>query len=402
MVQVLTYSGKETYLQGNRVTINSIHSPKSLDEFKINIVLLNDEKIWRNKEDSLDTCDIMKDFISLSMMIKNSRNTNILILYPQNQEYMYDYWSTRKSYMKRCELKDMLNNMSQNIIGAIYSPLRNVVIMYENTTTNVNGKKMSASFNFIDGESILLSEGSKKKTLVKMNNVYVSTLDIKNYEQLMALLDSINILNEKQEIPDWLDDIKMFDDEKQTEIINKSLCVIQEENRKINDANNALEKNRHYKSILYTNGDNLVGVTFEILENMLGCDLSEFEDVKKEDFLFTLGNHVFIGEIKGVTHNVKNENVSQLDVHYQAYLDANPETNSENISAVLIMNHQRNKSIEQREGIHENQIKLAERNGSLIIDTVTLLKMYEKFLRNELTREQCIDMIKINKGLLVI
>ena len=82
-----------------------------------------------------------------------------------------------------------------------------------------------------------------------------------------------------------------------------------------------LKENLRYKSILYSNGDDLVRVVFEILENILDCDLSKFEDIKKEDFLIKKDNYTFIGEIKGVTSNVKNEHISQVDVHYQKYMD---------------------------------------------------------------------------------
>ena len=136
------------------------------------------------------------------------------------------------------------------------------------------------------------------------------------------------------------------------------------------------------------------------LEQMLGCDLSGFVDVKKEDFQFELGEYVFIGEIKGVNHNVKNENISQLDVHYQSYLDEHQEVDEKNIFALLIMNHQKNKDLKEREPIHENQIKLARRNGSLIIETITLLQMFERYLAEKMTRQQCVDILTKQKGLL--
>ncbi len=162
-----------------------------------------------------------------------------------------------------------------------------------------------------------------------------------------------------------------------------------------------IDKNNRYKSILYTTGDELVEVVFEILQEMLGCDLSEFTDKKKEDFKFTLGDKVFIGEIKGVTPNVKKANVSQLDVHVQEYMDENDEQ-AENIIALLIINHQRGKAISERERVHEEVIKLAERNGSLIVDTMVLLKLFEQYTLKEKSREECIELLENNTGLLEI
>lgn len=154
-----------------------------------------------------------------------------------------------------------------------------------------------------------------------------------------------------------------------------------------------------YKSVLYTSGDELVEVIFEILEKMLGCDLSEFTDKKKEDFKFMINDKVFIGEIKGVTPNVKKANVSQLDVHVQEHLDDNDEE-SKNIIALLIINHQRNKPISAREGVNNEVIKLAERNGSLIVETITLLKLFEQYLLGKKSRDECIDTLANTTGLL--
>ena len=109
--------------------------------------------------------------------------------------------------------------------------------------------------------------------------------------------------------------------------------------------------------------------------------MSEFQDEKKEDFLIKLDGVTFIGEIKGITSNVKSEHVSQLDVHFQGYQDNLQENNCvENVKALLIINPFRNKRPIEREPINEIQENLAKRNGSLIITTDNLLKMYDAFI----------------------
>lgn len=193
----------------------------------------------------------------------------------------------------------------------------------------------------------------------------------------------------------------MFDDNTQLNIIKKNNDMIKAAHENISKAMEVIDKNNRYKSILYTTGNELVEVVFEILQEMLGCDLSEFTDKKKEDFKFTLGDKVFIGEIKGVTPNVKKANVSQLDVHVQEYMDDNDEQ-VENIIALLIIDHQRGKAIAEREKVHEEVIKLAERNGSLIVDTMALLRLFEQYTLNEKSREECIELLESNTGLLEI
>ena len=134
---------------------------------------------------------------------------------------------------------------------------------------------------------------------------------------------------------------------------------------------------------------------------MLGWDLSSFEDVKKEDFNYITEDKIFIGEIKGITSNVKSANVSQLDVHVQEYLD-NHEQEMRNIVSLLIIDHQRNKPLNTREPVHNIQINLAKRNGSLIVETSTLLKMFDKYLKGDLTREECLELLSNQTGLLIL
>ena len=90
----------------------------------------------------------------------------------------------------------------------------------------------------------------------------------------------------------------MFDDNIQLQIIEKNNETIKDANDSISKAMEVINKNKRYKSILYTNGDELVEEVFEILKEMLGCDLSDFYDKKREDFKFEIGGKTFIGEIR--------------------------------------------------------------------------------------------------------
>lgn len=67
-------------------------------------------------------------------------------------------------------------------------------------------------------------------------------------------------------------------------IIETSLETIRSEEAKIEAAKEILRENAKYKSILFTNGDELVSVVFSILQQLLNYDLSTFADKKKQDF----------------------------------------------------------------------------------------------------------------------
>ena len=161
-----------------------------------------------------------------------------------------------------------------------------------------------------------------------------------------------------------------------------------------------MQDNLRYKSILYNNSDALVEVVFEIIEYVFDISLSDFNDEKKEDFLFKKDSITYIGEIKGVTSNVKYENISQLEVHYSKYLDKLQENGiTEQIKKVLIMNYERTKDIMLRDEINKMQIDLAVKNDTLIIDSKTLLTIYERILQGKITKDQVVDYIKNSSGI---
>lgn len=401
MIQILTYKGNEDEIQGNGIKVNRIHDAESLDSFDVNIISLRDNNMWESQNASIKTIDSIADLKSLSSMIYNSKQTKIVILLPQNIRYRYN--CRLNSRINYCELKNMIYNFS-DILGDIYEPIRHANIVYENTTTKIGQNEISAAFYFntIQEETVLTkSERSNKPTTIIRNDIILSSLDINNSDEIYTFMRSIGLVHDKLEAPEWMENVKMFDDNTQLNIIKENNDMIKTANENISKAMEVIDKNNRYKSILYTTGNELVEVVFEILQEMLGCDLSEFTDKKKEDFKFTLEDKVFIGEIKGITSNVKKANVSQLDVHVQEYMDDNDEQ-VENIIALLIIDHQRGKTIAEREKVHEEVIKLAERNGSLIVDTMALLRLFEQYTLKEKSREECIEILENNTGLLEI
>ena len=398
MIQMLTCIKQDKNFVGRDMVINTFHDARSLDEFEINIVNLNSEAVWRNVRDGKGAINVENDLISLSSMIQNSSNTQIIIIFPQNINFSYYYYNGK--YNKACELKNMLESIKKNILPSLYFPLSSLSLFYENTKTKIGSKEIEASFHFYNYESTLLtSVKSCKATVIEWHGIILTTLNIKDYNDVIDFLSAVNLLEKKEAIPEWSKEIKMFDDNVQSSIIEANRLTIQEAEGNIGKAREVLEKNNEYKSILYTQGDELVKVVFEIIEQMFGCDLSNFEDKYDEDFLFQAGGFTFIGEIKGVTPNVKNDNISQIDRHCQNCVEDHEEEDGR-IKGLLIINHQRNKPLQEREAVHERQVSLAERYEVLIIETPVLLKLFEKYRFGELSREKWLETVKGATGLL--
>jgi len=76
-----------------------------------------------------------------------------------------------------------------------------------------------------------------------------------------------------------------------------------------------LDKNNEYKSILYTQGDELVKVVFEIIEQMFGCDLSNFEEICRialEAGVQKIIPHVYTSIVDPQTGKTKVEDIQAL------------------------------------------------------------------------------------------
>lgn len=395
-IQVITHSGRETKYNGSQIRQSSLHDIQSLDEFDINVIDLSANSLWEYKGVGNEKINSISDLKSISNMITNRKTTQVVILYPQNIDF-------RNSTPYSVELKNMLSTLSRYILAELFQPLSNIELVYENTRTILQEKEFRASFYFKDVKNVLItSVKSNKPTVCLVNNIILSTLNIDGAEDLIILLSKLGLLEQKQPVPDWFSEISMFDDCEQQKIIQESTEKIKLEQKNIAEAQEIIDDNNRLKSILYTTGDELVELIFEIFEEILDCDLSGFDDLMKEDLLIETEDAIFIGEIKGISSNVKSTNITQVDTHYHDYLETHLEINESKLKALLIINHQKNKPLEEREPVMVQQINLAKRNNSLIVETHTLLKVLERYRNNKLTKEKIIDVLKKSEGLLTI
>lgn len=403
-IQVIRHASSATEKEG--IMFSPLSAPRAIDDFDVNIVDLSVSNMWTyNASDSIGKIDAYRDLDTIEQMVSNKKNATVVYVLPQNVHYKYDMRYSRTGGNEVQPLKDILDGLQKNSINrAIPTNTSMPKIAYEKTETSVLGHKFDADFYFINPRNFVTkSEKSEKPTTIEIfPKVYATTLAItKTNDDLKCFISALFEKHERTEIPPWMEEIYFGDDIEQRANIEVCKKQIEEANGRILAAQARLKENNEIKSILYTNGDELVSVVFKILEKLLNCDLSEFIDEKKEDFLIKLPRCTFIGEIKGVTSNVKYEHISQLELHYRGYLDFLAETGTtETVKQILIMNPFRTKALNQRDPVHTAQIELAIRNGCLIIETHTLLRIYERFCANQLTVQQCEDVFSNRTGLI--
>ncbi len=403
-IQVISDNAKIKYGKEHEYKYSSLGNPNSLDAFDLNIISLQTESLWVYDGGCTGSVNKMNDFKSLQPLISTVKKSKIIICFPQNYNYSYGYYS--RGYSHNCLLKDIIIQWKEYLNNLLPS-CAYYDIVYENSVTQCLNTQFKSAFYFNilsnDKKKATKSIGGEHVTTFFANeNLIYTTLDLsETTTNIDDFLKSIGVLEKKSKAPEWIKDVEFFDDAEQKKVINEASQIIEKEQLKIDGAEKRLQNNLRYKSILYETGEELVSVVKEMLEKMLMCDLSDFIDEKEEDFRVVLENITFIGEIKGISSNVKSENVSQVDNHCQSYSDRlDEEGKTENIKGILIINPLRNKTINERDEIHEKQIKLANLYGSLIITTETLLALFDEYLDGHIATNEIVEMLKNKTGVL--
>lgn len=416
MIQIITYDISKYKDYPDKVyKISKLGEIQALDDFEICVIDLTNGYLWNYNGEQPISVNCYKDLLTIKEAIINSNSTKIIIVLPQNEKISYNQtyeWNGNTKhyyYVSSIQLKDNKGNLMKIINDNLFR-LEKIGVTFEKTKTSIENKNMDADFNFINYkseqfEALTFSQSSNKVTTINKDKIFITALKIlDDIEKLKLFIKNYcKDEQEKEEIPNWINEIKFFNDEQLNQDKENNLIQISKLKQANIKIDKELEKNLEYKSILYTNGDELVEVVMSILDEILDYDSTGFIDKGKEDFLIKKQDITFIGEIKGVSSAIANKNVSQLDVHVQSYLDHLQEQGTEEkVKGLLIINHQRNKQLDERQNVHEHQISLAKRNGSLIIETQTLLKIYEKYKLNNITKEECKKLFEDNIGLLEI
>ena len=279
-IQLIT---EQTSFEASKdVTLSTFDAPRSLDEFDVNVIDLSHEKIWHNTGEHFRSVNRLNDFRSIQTMVAKKCRAKVLFVLPQNGNCYYhygyvDYNDNRKTYLHSVVIKDHIEGIFSNIIEKILPTGISIIhTVFEPTETDVASNTYTADFYFEANYPVLTeSNYSDKATTIEIpdKGVYLTTLNImESTDMLLCFLHAMFGIKEKSAIPAWMSSVRFGDDDELSLAIKNSLDIIQDEKQKIDLAQQKIEKNDSYKSIIYTNGDELVGVIFEILEKLFDCD----------------------------------------------------------------------------------------------------------------------------------
>ena len=393
---------------GNLIGVNSLNSPMSFDDYDVNVVDLTADSLWRYRDYQLNTIDAIADFKSVGKIVTKTQKTTVVYVLPQNCPVCW-YLQSGK-YKNKDELKNHIPFLVNKVLMEII-PLQIhscVELTYERNRTIIAGKIYDSDFffssDYVNDRNTITKSTSGKSTTIKTNEGYIITTCniMESRESIEGFINEMLPSDILSELPDWVENYSFYDDIELKKKVSDENEIIREAQCRLGELNNSITKNNYYKSVLYTTGDQLVKVVFEIIQIMLNVDLSKFKDEFKEDFLIELPDKVFVGEIKGVNANVQYGHIDQAVRHFGEYADNHPDYDENRIKPLLIINRLRNTPISDRETINIKQINHAEKNNCLIVDSSELLKLFEKVLSNELSSEECVELLFSSKGELVV
>lgn len=207
-------------------------------------------------------------------------------------------------------------------------------------------------------------------------------------KQRQVLLMNLIRVQNIEEFPDWVDELKILDEIKIEEKVAEIELKVQELENKKEKYLEELGKNRKYKELLFTSGEALVEIVKEVLMEMMEISIQDI-DVKKEDLSFELKNKKVLVEVKGINTAIKRENVSQIQRHIE---DDARENNVEDdeipekYKGLLIINPYIKLSIQERkqkEFYSKTVIGDLNHYDICAIDTITLLGMFNKYRAGE-------------------
>lgn len=366
---------------------------ESFNAFKFNVIDLNDDIFWNYQMFSNN-----KELPTITNAINNSNNkTTFIFLLPQNITV-----TTKESGIMNESLNKNVEIVSE-FIGDLTG--RYIELIFGRNITKIDEIEYNADFYFKNDSKteVIKTNMNGDNTFIKIDNFIFTTINITNTTTLKSFIDDISPSYKKVDTPEWFKNIDFLNDEKENENIIRYQNEIKCLEDKIKESERILEENNKYKSILYTQGNALVKVVNEILDEMLNTNLSKFNDVYNEDFYFEKDNIGFIGEIKGVKTNLKNPYLNQLNDHAVKKLHEHDEKEIDiPLKQIMIINTFRKIPPDDRKDIENETIDKAKMHEALVITTPELLKLLEKFKKDEISRAEIIECMKNDIGVFEI
>ena len=72
-----------------KICTSKISSPKSLDEFEVDVIDLTDAELWKNDDNNYTHINAQNDFLSIQTMVERKSSAKIVYILPQDVAFHY-------------------------------------------------------------------------------------------------------------------------------------------------------------------------------------------------------------------------------------------------------------------------------------------------------------------------
>ena len=104
MIQVIKYNNRNN-VSDNNIVFNDFGCYESFDLYDINIISLNDSNIWHSHSSQITNIDCKNDLCKIIKSIKTCKKSKVLVLFPKNYTFYYNYSTYSKKYEDYTEIK---------------------------------------------------------------------------------------------------------------------------------------------------------------------------------------------------------------------------------------------------------------------------------------------------------
>lgn len=222
-VQIVT--NNKTRFTGWAVgNVCTLSQPFSFDSFRVNVIDTSFDGLWKNNGKTASQLNCQADFKTIKSILVNSKNSCTVIVLPQNimMKYNYEYNARRNTYVYSglIRLKDTLQTVEDPILSSLIPYSYTYELLYENSLTDIDNKKLKASFYFnkiyLEPKKILTAsqESNKATTIQYCDRIILTTLDVFESEEIFkAFLQCLGLIEkERPTYPEWLMSMPLFDD----------------------------------------------------------------------------------------------------------------------------------------------------------------------------------------------
>ena len=125
LIQIITGNARnknihKKFEENTEYTVSDFKKPKVFEDFELNVLDLSFQDLWTSIYGNSNEIYMIKDLKHYHTMLKNNKDTKILVVLPQNITLKY-YWVWSGKYINSEDLKNLTDFISKVVYENVYN-----------------------------------------------------------------------------------------------------------------------------------------------------------------------------------------------------------------------------------------------------------------------------------------